>query len=294
MRPPSRRLAPQSQNRQAAPPRPSDGGVRGPGAPFLTPPPTGPRADEGRPERQRPRIPRGGRCTQGGEHGGHGKRSRAPSAPGRLPARPRNTRNRPTTERRHPGKCRRTDPSAADRAAPDAHGRPAIPTAGVYPRGVRRRQRMTGAGATGHPTGQGGGEQQTGPAACGPVGGVGGVVPRPPCSPSGGRPAVLYPAPLSSPAHPPPWRARSVGVAGRPCAPAAACLVTPVTPALLPAQGRQRDGTRQSNPPPHWPPRPNKRGARRTPPPPHSPFPGTGTPQTCRPSPRGAHNPRAR
>ena len=43
---------------------------------------------------------------------------------------------------------------------------------------------------------------------------------------------------------------------------------TPVTPALLPAQGRQRDGTRQSDPPPYRPPRPHKRGARRTPPPP--------------------------
>ena len=30
----------------------------------------------------------------------------------------------------------------------------------------------------------------------------------------------------------------------------------PKTPALLPAQGRQRDGPRQGDPPPHWPPRP--------------------------------------
>ena len=29
---------------------------------------------------------------------------------------------------------------------------------------------------------------------------------------------------------------------------------TPVTPALLPAQGRQRDGTKQSDPPPYSPP----------------------------------------
>ena len=53
---------------------------------------------------------------------------------------------------------------------------------------------------------------------------------------------------------------------------------TPVTPALLPAQGRQRDGTRQSDPPPYWPPRQPKRGARRTPPP--NPPPGTRTPRT--------------
>ena len=48
---------------------------------------------------------------------------------------------------------------------------------------------------------------------------------------------------------------------------------TPVTPAFLPAQGRQRDGPRQGNPPPHWPPRQHSRRARRTgrpPPPPHA------------------------
>ena len=35
---------------------------------------------------------------------------------------------------------------------------------------------------------------------------------------------------------------------------------TPRTPALLPAQGRQRDGLRQGDPPPHWPPRPHSGG----------------------------------
>ena len=54
---------------------------------------------------------------------------------------------------------------------------------------------------------------------------------------------------------------------------------TPLPPALLPAQGRQRDGTRRSNPPPNWPPQPHKRGARRTGlPPPPTPTPGTGHP----------------
>ena len=43
------------------------------------------------------------------------------------------------------------------------------------------------------------------PAACRPVGGVAeGVAPWLPCSPSGGRPAAPYPAPLSSPARSPP------------------------------------------------------------------------------------------
>ena len=49
---------------------------------------------------------------------------------------------------------------------------------------------------------------------------------------------------------------------------------------------------RQSDPPPHWPPRPHKRGARRTGRPPPTPPPGTGTPRTRRPTPRGAHNPK--
>ena len=68
---------------------------------------------------------------------------------------------------------------------------------------------------------------------------------------------------------------------------------TPVTPALLPPRGRQRDGTRQSDPTPHWPPHPYKRGARRTgrPPCPPTPPPAIGTPRRRRPTPRGAHNP---
>ena len=66
---------------------------------------------------------------------------------------------------------------------------------------------------------------------------------------------------------------------------------TPRTPALLPAQGRQRDRPRQGDPPPHWPPRPHSRGERRTGRPP-TPCPGAGTPQTRRPTPQGAHSPK--
>ena len=62
-----------------------------------------------------------------------------------------------------PPPSRHTDPAAADRAAPGAHGRPSTPTARVYPRGARQRQRVTGTGARGHPTGQVGGEQRRGP-----------------------------------------------------------------------------------------------------------------------------------
>ena len=62
---------------------------------------------------------------------------------------------------------------------------------------------------------------------------------------------------------------------------------SPVTPALLPAQGRQRDGTRQSNPPPCRPPPAAQTGGTAHPPPP-SPPPGTRMPQT-RPAARSPH-----
>ena len=67
---------------------------------------------------------------------------------------------------------------------------------------------------------------------------------------------------------------------------------TPVTPALLPAQGRQRDGKRQSDTPPYRP-RPGRtaggNGAR---PPPPSPPPSMRTPWT-RPAARSPHRDRA-
>ena len=78
MRPPSRRLAPQDRNHQAAPWRPSGGGVTGPGGdcgepPPPTPPPPlfPPPQAHGRPEAGRrdggPAPPRGGHCTKKGE-----------------------------------------------------------------------------------------------------------------------------------------------------------------------------------------------------------------------------------
>ena len=70
---------------------------------------------------------------------------------------------------------------------------------------------------------------------------------------------------------------------------------TPVTPALLPAQGRLRGGTRQSDPPPHWPPRSHKQGARRTgrAPPPH-PIPRRGNAPDAQNFPTGGAQPQAR
>ena len=57
---------------------------------------------------------------------------------------------------------------------------------------------------------------------------------------------------------------------------------TPVTPALLPAHGRQWDGTRQSDPPPYWPPLAAQTGGtgHGPPPPPQNRPPGTRTPRT--------------
>ena len=170
---------PQGQNLQA-PPRGRRGAAPGDQRASPSPsPPSGPRADGGRPERQRPRTPPGRPLRAGG--GGGAPRPRQAPRVNRLhaPAPPATDRRRTggaqdgangaapseaglgkagaRTRARRPlppsPPPRRTDPLAADRAAPDAHGRPETPTARVYPRGARRRQRM----ADRHPTGRGGG-----------------------------------------------------------------------------------------------------------------------------------------
>ena len=64
---------------------------------------------------------------------------------------------------------------------------------------------------------------------------------------------------------------------------------TPVTWALLPAQGRQRDGTRQSDPPPYSPPPAAQTGGTaHAPPPPPARSPAHETPRT-RPAARSPH-----
>ena len=204
MRPPSRRLAPQGQNHQAAPrgrrgaasgeqgtPPPSPPqfiGGRGPAGETAAPhPPRGavapgggtPQQRQARPCARRPRwtartlphypLPTGDRM----EAPKKGANEAAHSEAGLGQAAER------TGARRSPPPPRHSDPLAADRAAPGAHGRLTTPTARVYPRGARRRRRVTGTGARSHPTGQGGGEQRRGPFS----------PPSPPRSPPGRRAA---------------------------------------------------------------------------------------------------------
>ena len=122
--------------------------------------------------------------------------TRPPHGNGNGTAAPRNAQTKPATLRpawgrrgSGPGRGdlstppRHTDPPAADRAAPGARGCLATPTARVYPMGARLRQRVTGTGIMGHPTGQGGGAQRHGPPS----------PPSPPRSPPGLR-ATAAPA----------------------------------------------------------------------------------------------------
>ena len=70
--------------------------------------------------------------------------------------------------------------------------------------------------------------------------------------------------------------------------------VTSRTLALSPAQGRQRDGLRQGDPKPQWPPSPRRLGERHTgrPPPPPTPPPALQRPR-CAGPPHGEHTARS-
>ena len=234
MRLPSRRRVPGGQNHQAAPPWPSGGGVRGPGDPSLSPPPPQPMGGRWPARGTAAPHPPGGAAAPGG-----GETAAAASAAARqappvdrphtpaLPAADRQENSgtqeganeathseaglgkagkRTRARRSLPPPPRHTDLPAADRTAPGAHGRPATPTARACPRGARRRPRMTGTGATGHPKGQGGGEQRRGS-------------PSPPCSPSSpaGLRAARAPAlrPPPGPRGHPPFPRRDRGPQGR-------------------------------------------------------------------------------
>ena len=170
MRPPSRWLAPGAGTGMPPPPpavRRRRQGTRGP--PQLPPPPLPLRPKSGRRQTEEtaaPHPPQRGRCTCSGG---------APW-PRQAPTRPACCR--PTADRRRPGRRkrsslirgrpgedgganqgggvpppspppRRNDPLAANRTAPDARGRPATPTARVYPGGAGRGQRKAGRRLTG-------------------------------------------------------------------------------------------------------------------------------------------------
>ena len=170
MRPNSRRMAPGAGTART-PALGREGAAPGDQRPPPTPPPLPLRPNSRQRQTEEtaaPHPPGRGRCTRG---------EGAPR-PRQAPARP--ARCRLAADRRHPGRRkqsglfrgrpgedeganqgggvpppppRRTDPLAADRTAPDARGRPATPTARVYPGGAPRRQRMAGR----RPTGRGGG-----------------------------------------------------------------------------------------------------------------------------------------
>ena len=164
---------PRGRDPHAAPPSAVRGRRQETRGPTPIPPPpflSGPRADGGRPKKRRPRIPpeeaaapglrghhgRGrrphalpaaGRWRTGGAQDGANGAALSEAGPGKTGARTRAGGSPPP-----PPPRRRTDPLAADRTAPDARGRPATPTARVYPGGARRVRRMAGR----RPTGRGG------------------------------------------------------------------------------------------------------------------------------------------
>ena len=159
MRPPSRWLAPGAGTAMPPPPRPSGGGARRPEAPPHSPPPLPLRPKSGRMQTEvtaAPHPPRRGRCSRGAGHHGRGRRPHTLSAAGqRRTGGAQDGANGAALSEAGPGKTgararagglppprppppRRTGPSAADRTAPDARGRPATPTARVYPGGARR------------------------------------------------------------------------------------------------------------------------------------------------------------
>ena len=185
MRPPSRRLAPGAGTARP-PPLGRQGAAPGDQRRPPTPPPLPLRPESGRRQTEEtaaPHPPRRGRCTRGEgaprpRQAAQVNRPHAPALPTADQQRTggaHNGANGAAPSEAGLGKAgvrtraggfpppfsppRRTDPLAADRAAPNAHGRPATPTARVYPGGARRRQQMAGQ----RPTGRGGGGRRSGP-----------------------------------------------------------------------------------------------------------------------------------
>ena len=239
---------PRGRDRQAASPRPSGGGARGPDSPPHSPPlPLRPKSGRRRTEETTaPHPPRRGRCTWG--EGAPRPRQAPPVNRPHAPALPAAGRRRTggaqdgasgaapseaglgnTGLQTRAGGVpspspppHRTDPLAANRAAPDARGRPATPTAGVYPKGGTLET------TDGRPTPNGAGEG----------GRWGGPPPPPPCSPPQLEGHRSGPPPLRSRggAPPPPeGTATRGGGCGWTCTPRA-----PAPPAACSRGGRGR------------------------------------------------------
>ena len=167
-------------------------------------------------------------------------------------------------------------------SAPTARGGPGWGTTGRHPEGEQG-----GRGATPPPPPPRPARKPRGPRP--PTPEAGGMVPPPPAR-ERSRSAARPPRPSRLPQEPQRTsepgptrqdaaqiapseggRARTGGVWG---ATPPLDRTTPVTPALLPAQGRQRDGMRQSNPPPYRPPPAAQMGSTaHAPPPPQAPPP---------------------
>ena len=140
-------------------------GTRGP-PPHPPPSHSGPRADGGGPKKQRPHTPPEEAAAPGVRgHHGRGRHPHALPAAGRQrtgdaqdganeaalsEAGPGKTGARTRAGGLPPPPPRRTDPSAADRTAPDARGRPATPTARHGGNG-RQADARRGGGAGGRP-----------------------------------------------------------------------------------------------------------------------------------------------
>ena len=194
-----------------------------------------------------------------------------------------------------PGRHRDPDRTRTlEGSAPKTRGGPGLSTAGRHPEGEQGGRGVT---PPPHPPAS---PQAAWPPAPTPRGRGAGPPPRPREEPERDpppRPSRWLPQGPQRTSEPAPTRQDAAQIAPREGGRARTGVVwgatppmdsaTPVTPALLPAQGRQRDGTRQSNPPPYRPPPAAQTGGTAHAPPP-SPPPGTRTPRT-RPAARSPH-----
>ena len=188
----------------------------------------------------------------------------------------------PLTPPPTPGRHRDPDRThTPEGSAPTTRGGPGLSTAARHPKGERG-----GRGATPLPPPPPGSPQAAGDPAPTPRGRGDGPPPRPREEPERDpppRPRRRLPQGPQRTSKPAPTHQDAAQIAPREGGRARTGVVwgatppmdstTPVTPALLPAEGRQRDGTRQSDPPPYRPPPAAQTGgtAHAPPPPAHPP-----------------------